>query len=755
MSLKTTMPISESNQSKHVWKFFRAGGLDQVKIESGADLLALDKLDQKLWVALSCPTRGLEFDSKTLDFIDSDKDGRIRVPEILAAVRWATSMVKDPQSLVKGNAVLPLDAINAETEAGAKLLAAARQALRNVGKPNADTITIADVSDTNLIFSQTQFNGDGIVAEDAITDPQLIAVIKDILTVLPGTKDRNGTLGISQTDIDLFYKEAALFSEWWQLAIQPPEGNPPILIFGAKTLASWDAFKAVRAKIDDYFTRCRVAAFDSRATAPLNRAETEFAAIALKTLATNSAEIAALPLARVDAWRALPLTDSINPAWQKAMEQFRNAVILPAFGTEKTSLTHGEWMALVARFQPYQDWEDQKKGALVEKLGLPRIRQILAGPSQAVLTEMIRQDIAVAPALAEISNVEKLVRFNRDLMRLLNNFVSFSDFYAKDRLAMFQAGTLYIDGRGCHLCVRVANAEAHAAMGNLGKTYLAYCDLTRPSSKDKITIAAAFTGGDSDQLRIGRNGIFYDRSGVDWDATIVKTVEHPISIRQAFWSPYKRIGRMVGDQVQRLASDREKAVMDKASERIEKTTTAAVAAKPADKPKIDTGTLAAIGMITTGLIGALSTVLGAVLGLFKDAWWKVPLVVVGSILAVSGPSMIITWLKLRTRDLAPILDGCGWAINGRVKLNMALGRILTEIAVVPKTAVRSLEDLYPDDHLPRWVWVTAGTLIIFIVLLWTDFLGVRTWVHDNVWASHLKSVFQTLWPTPEDPSDWW
>ena len=66
------------NQPRHAWRFFRAGGFDQVRLDSGADILALDQLDQKLWVALSCPTRGLEFDSRTLDLIDTDHDGRIR-----------------------------------------------------------------------------------------------------------------------------------------------------------------------------------------------------------------------------------------------------------------------------------------------------------------------------------------------------------------------------------------------------------------------------------------------------------------------------------------------------------------------------------------------------------------------------------------------------------------------------------------------------------------------------------------------------
>ncbi len=53
--------MTNSGPSKQ-WQFFRAGGFNQVALNSGADLMALDQLDQKLWVALACPTSGLEFD---------------------------------------------------------------------------------------------------------------------------------------------------------------------------------------------------------------------------------------------------------------------------------------------------------------------------------------------------------------------------------------------------------------------------------------------------------------------------------------------------------------------------------------------------------------------------------------------------------------------------------------------------------------------------------------------------------------------
>jgi hypothetical protein len=105
-------------KSTHTWKFFRAGGFDQVKLESGADLANLDQLDQKLWVALACPTTGLEFDQKTLALIDTDKDGRVRAPELIAAAKWVTSLLKNPDDVLKSSPSLSLAAINDATPEG-------------------------------------------------------------------------------------------------------------------------------------------------------------------------------------------------------------------------------------------------------------------------------------------------------------------------------------------------------------------------------------------------------------------------------------------------------------------------------------------------------------------------------------------------------------------------------------------------------------------------------------------------------------
>src|SRR3954462_1054993 len=125
--------MSHGNDSKQRWGFFRAGGFNQVRLESGADIAHLEDLDQKLWVALACPTSGLEFDKKTLDLVDTDKDGRIRAPEIIAAANWTTSLLKNPDDLLQSPPALNLAAINDASPEGKQLLASAKQILINLG----------------------------------------------------------------------------------------------------------------------------------------------------------------------------------------------------------------------------------------------------------------------------------------------------------------------------------------------------------------------------------------------------------------------------------------------------------------------------------------------------------------------------------------------------------------------------------------------------------------------------------------------
>jgi hypothetical protein len=108
----------------HTWHFFRSGGVDQVRLESADDLRNLASLDPKLWIALACPVAGLDVEERTMALVDTDKDGRVRLPEILAAVAFVCERLKDPSEILREPAPLSLGSI-ADSAAGKALTAAA------------------------------------------------------------------------------------------------------------------------------------------------------------------------------------------------------------------------------------------------------------------------------------------------------------------------------------------------------------------------------------------------------------------------------------------------------------------------------------------------------------------------------------------------------------------------------------------------------------------------------------------------------
>lgn len=707
--------------AKHSWNFFRAGGFDQVQLDSGADLLALKELDQKLWVALSCPTRGIEFDTRTLDLIDSDKDGRVRANEVLAAIDWAAGRLKDANLLVKGGDRLALANIDDSSDEGRQLHASAQLILKSLGKSDAAEISLADMADIGKLVAGQVFNGDGVVTpnQEAATS----VIINDIIKCTGSTPDQSGEAGVDQALSEQFFAAVAGWMEWHKAA----ETDSNILFLNDKTDDAADAFHAVRDKVADYFTRCQLASFDPRAADPLSRSVADYQLLATQSLSAQNAEVAGFPLATIAPGKPLPLIHGINPAWQAKLRALNEQVVKPLLG-EKDTLTSDDWDALCSKFAAFDAWQGARPETGVAQLGFERLSAILAGDEQANLLALIEQDKAVAAEVKAIGDVERLLRYQRDLYTLVNNFVSFRNFYTGRDKAIFQVGTLYLDGRSCELIVKVDDVNKHAGFATMSGVCLVYCDCVRGG--EKISIAAGFTAGDADYLMVGRNGVFYDRKGQDWDATIVRIINHPISMRQAFWSPYKNLVRMISEGLQKFAASKASAAesgMIKAVAESGKAVVAAPAAPAVPKPMFDVGKFAgifaAIGLAIGAIGGIFASVVSGLLGL---KFWQIPLALAGLLLLISGPAVMLAWFKLKKRSLAPILDANGWAINARARINIPFGTSLTRLADLPAGANRSLVDPYAEQ---KTVWpyyaLIAGGLCALIVLWYVGFFGHR------------------------------
>ena len=708
---------------KYDWKFSQVGGVPRVRIETGSDIAHLGELDQKMWTVLSCPVKGLEIDERTLELMDSDHDGKIRVHEVVAASKWLTSVLVNPELLLKQSSTLRLIDISQKTDDGKKIYHSAKEILKNLGLEKEE-ISLADIADRTAIFAKTQFNGDGVITAQSTDDEAAQNAIAACIQTIGATPDRSGIDGVTAEQIEAFYTALADYAAW--------NASRCALPYGDNTEAALSAYNALKEKIDDYFVRCKLAAFNASALATLDVSLERIENANEKNLTACMDEIAALPLARIAA-AGLPCEGGINPAWESAFAALKQLVFDVDFPHAKV-ISEAEWQQVADKFAPYIAWKAAKKGDAVEPLGLDAVTKLLKQDKKADLLALVENDKAFEGDADAIELVDKLLHLCRDFYTLLRNFVTFADFYVRDtnKKAIFQAGTLYIDQRSCDLCLKVADMGRHNTMAAASGMFLIYCDCYSKQKDQTMSIVAVMTSGDVNNLTVGKNAVFYDRDGLDWDATVTKIVDNPISIGQAFWSPYRKFGKFIEEQINKFAAEKDNKltgeVTGKISESTEKMATADVAATPPADKKTQAfdiakfcGIFAAIGM-ALGYIGGF--LVSCVTGFLALTWWQMPLALIAIMLLISGPSMIMAWLKLRRRNLSPLLNANGWAVNSNVPVNILFGATLTKTAAFPKL---NLKDPFVKRGMPTWrkvlYIVLAAIVVLLTVLYFTDMLA--------------------------------
>ena len=693
---------------KHVWNYDNVGGSTRVKITTGADIAHLGELDPKKWTVLSCPSTGLEIDEKSLKYIDTDADGRIRVNDIVATAQWMTAAIKNADLLLKGADGINIEEFNQEDANGKRLYTSSKQILANLGKEGS-VISLAETKDSTAIFAKTAFNGDGIITDYSTADLDEKAAIAAAVASFGGVADRSGDKGVNAEMIEKFYQALADYAAWQAASVEAP--------YGADTDKAIEAYNALDAKVKDYFVRAKLASFSPESAAKLDVQTALIETISADNLTGKTDEIASYPIARITGKAELDVDAAINPAWAGKF-----ATLMAIVKPKSKALTEADWAAIGAAFAAYNGWKAAKKGAEVEALGLDTIKKLLADDKKQALLDLVAQDAALKEAAEGIDMVDKFLHIYRDFYRLLRNFVTFQDFYSRDKKvkAVFQCGRLLIDQRECRMCMKVVDMGKHNTMAAASGMYLVYCDCVTPAKPGKLAIVAAVTVGEIGDLAVGKNAIFYDNDGVVWDAVITKIIDNPISVGQAFWSPYRRLATTIENLINKSAADKDAAMMKDLNTKVNSVPTTAPAAADAKAPAqpFDIGKFAGIFAAFGMALGMIGTALASLAkGIFALKWWQLIAAFVGILLVISGPAMVMAWMKLRRRNVAPLLNANGWAINAASKISIPFGETLTDMVKFPKLKIK---DPYAKKGIPTWkMWlISLSALVVVVIGLW-------------------------------------
>ena len=503
------------------WRWFTAGRMAQVKFENGDDIANLANLDRKHWLAISMPTTGVRFDLRMLQLMDTDGDGRIRTPEVLAAVEFLKAKGVDLNDLFKPS--------------------------------EEDERRLADV----------------------------LARQADLAKVEPGEEDKKA------------------LADW-----EAKGKSPEVAFLGDATADADAALAAVEPVIDGFF-------------APPED----------------------MPLVTEEPDKELPLKDHLNPKHLEAVIAFAAKCVKPVLG-DVEKLDRLGWKKVKAAFAPYRAWNGSKP-------------------------------VTNAGVKGELEDEERVLRYKLHMLEFLENYVNMKRLYSLDDLAVFQTGTLRIDAKEMNLCFHVESEAAHSALAEKSSCCVIYLKLSRPSEGATRSICAVVTAGAVAQLYVGRNGVFYDRDGKDWEAVVTKVVENQVSLLEAFWAPWRKLGEGIAAGVKKFLGDKQAS----AQKNVETGTQSAQAGGAAMASSV-----AAIGIGVAMVGSAAAALMAAISGMTA---LQIAISVVALVLVVSLPSVILTWFKLRRRDLGAILNASGWAVNRPMRFSMKRARAFTKCAGNP------------------------------------------------------------------------
>jgi hypothetical protein len=695
------------NAEKRTWSFSRTGGVDQVVLTSGKDIESLASLDPKLWAVLAMPARQPAV-QRALEYLDTDRDGKIRIPDILRTVEELNLEFASLDILFEET-----DKIEARQLRDPVLRKAATAITERNGKADTEPVAVdlALVGNAMQAFSALPFNGDGIVvpasADAEETSAAPVAAVKDFILSLVAAgysrADAGGEAGVDAAELERFLADM----EAWKVWTKDGEAFDG---FASPAQAEKAAafFSKLAPVIDDYFRRCRVFAMSKNP-----QASAEIESLIASTLSSNlvadSSHLDRLPLALPEVSGSLHLDHPLHPGFASEVREF---FALLRGGETIDIVSPEEWEEFRTVLQRYIAWQARKPTDALQSLAVGFNSDRFGPEPVEAVRALISLDLSMAEEAMALARLEILLNLKRDFLKILLNFVNLNDFYVRKK-GLFRSGRLFLDGREMTLCLDVNNPGSHSTMAGLSSMYLVYCDLSRKGLPGH-SIVAALTAGDSGAIFPGRNGIFIDSEGRDWDAVVTKLVVQPISMREAFFSPYRWLVKTIEELAMKRAASAEAANTDKLKGVAQ---TAASAGSPAAKPeqvlpkKMDVGTVAAIG-VALGSIGAMVT---GILGIFVGMGVWMPLGIVGIFVLVSGPSMILAWMKLRKRNLGPLLNAEGWAINGRLKINVPFGATLSSLAALPPGAARQFEDPFAKKRKP-WLLVAVIAVVAACVI---------------------------------------
>ena len=681
-------------------RFQKIGKTYQLRLDEPADLEAVLSLDDSLWVATSAPVGAFRCDPAFTAMLDGDGNGRINSDEVRAAIRWLLARLADRDGLKLQTDELKLSAIRGDCDEGRALASSASYVLESQGKPEADTISLAATRPFLADMEKHPLNGDGIIVPEAAPDPETMQFIKDVVECTGGTADVGGKTGASQANVDAFLKAVSEYLVWKTRGEAAAEGNPSeVLPFGSATPAIYSAYRQHAGEVDAFFALCRAHRFDPALVARVGCPDSKGEAADLTRIEELNACLALEPMAEPVAECELPLLGgAVNPLYSDWLMAFRDQVLEPVLGELMDMLSERDWHRVKKALAPYAVYIENRKGACVASLPDDRLCLYRDGDFDDKAGRLMAADKEVGRILGAARDLERLLLCHKSLFRLAQNFVNFAQLYAIEERALFEMGSAVVDGRWFNLALNVTDLNAHAAIAKTSNIFTLYLEITGKADEKPFHVAVPATAGSKGNLVVGKRGVFFDTAGREYGAKVVRIIANPISVREALVAPFVRLWAFIVGKIEAISTSSEKGLQKATGSLMKKTPSASAA------PGGPAGMFVGLSLSVAAIGSAFAFIAKTVAELTPT---QRALGLLGAVSVVAVPVLLTAMIKLRKRDLSSLLEGCGWAINTRMRLTRAQRRRFTRREPLPSGVVTTA----------RWRWLWAILVIVLALIL--------------------------------------
>ena len=665
----------------------RHGTSWHLDIKNSDDLFEAINVDPALWVVTSAPISSFSLEQKFLNYLCLTNNSRIIFNDLIQEIQWLKNLYVEYSAVNISSDLFDLASINPNTEDGQKIALAFNFI---ISKIDSDYISLDCTREFLKEITNNSVSENGIVIPGVAVSAELKKYIELAINVTKGVTHPNGAQGINAELLEKFQLTLANYVGWKNQmndAIEAGNKND-LLPFGANTEIYYQKFIVLKNKVTQFFAQCKGLTFSKLVSDKVEfLSDINFSEINWQDPVKMQEFLQKSPLAVPNDLAKLAYKDQskINPYYYSFMNELLDIILNETTITVNDIITEENWKQICDLFSAYDKWYKSNPSNTLDAVTLEDIKEYQKEEYAQAVKTLIGQSAKTAEKLVCITLLEKAILYQKYILPFVRNFIGLTELYHPERKALFEKGNLIMGGKHFNFAIDVENIANHKSIATKSNIFILYLDIIKPD-KTKFNVAVPVTAGTKDGLIQGKRGVFIDIKGNKYDAIVADLVTNPISLKEAIIEPFLKVKDIFSKKIDADATQSEN--------KLTKSTTDAISNQNSDskswfyKPNgnMNTGAILMGGGVAIAALGSSLTYI--INTIASSSVLNILITICLILFAFIAPILISGVFKLRRRDLTPILEGSGWAINIRMRLTRKICKVFTKKSKWPKGTKR-------------------------------------------------------------------